>query len=137
MIKYKLKNHKTGKSPVKSPFKKKLKHTIIPDTKPLPLKVGALIFLGINVFGILISNLIALYLFFGAISLVGLVALIESNKYLKYIATKSNRLIDILIFATTIHATLSLGIMITASLTIVGLGYTLVYAPWLRYSNNK
>jgi len=62
----------------------------------------------------------------------GLIVLIENNRYLKFIAVKSNNFIDILIFGATIAATASLGITITASLTFCGLGYTLMYSPFLR-----
>ena len=81
--------------------------------------------------------MIAVYVFFGIISLIGLIAIIESNKYLKFIAKKSNKLIDVIIFSGTLYATASLGITITAALTIVGLGFTLVYAPWLRLQNRE
>lgn len=107
----------------------------IPEVKPLSLKAGAFIFGGISATGILIGAAIGTYVFFGAITLAGLIAIVESNKYFRYIITKSNKLLDVLIFALTIYATISLGITMTASLTFAGLGYTLVYVPWLRLRN--
>jgi hypothetical protein len=104
----------------------------IPEVKPLSLKAGAFIFGGLSITGILIGTTIGTYVFFGAITLAGLIAIVESNKYFRYIITKSNRLLDVLIFTLTIYATVSLGITMTASLTFAGLGYTLVYAPWIR-----
>jgi len=119
-------------------FKLKRKPFIrIPDVNPLSHRMGLIIFLGLVIIGILIGTAISTYVFFGAITLAGLIAIIESNKYLKYVATKSNKLLDIIIFLATLYATLSLGVTITASLTFAGLGYTLVYAPWLRLRNGK
>ena len=108
----------------------------IPEVKPLPLTTGALLFGGISILGMAIGATIGTYVFFGAITLAGLIAISESNKYVRYIITKSNKLVDLIIFGLTMYATVLLGVTITASLTFAGLGYTLVYAPWLR-SRNK
>lgn len=123
-----------GKKLIKS-LKEKSLFNEIPEVKPLSLKAGALIFGGITLLGMALSITIGTFVFFGAITLAGLIAIIESNKYFKYFVVKSNRLLDLLIFAFTINATVSLGVMMTASLTFAGLGYTLVYAPWLRLNN--
>lgn len=107
----------------------------IPEVKPLSLTTGVFIFGGIAAVGLGMGAVIGTYFFFGAITLAGLIALIESNKYLKYIAIKSNKILDLTIFGLTIYSTVSLGIMMTASLTVAGLGYTLLYAPYLRSKN--
>ena len=104
----------------------------IPDVKPLPFSVGALIFIGLSLIGLLVSATIATYVFFGSITLAGLIAISESNKYVRFAIVKSNRLLDLAIFILTLFATVSLGITMTASLTFAGLGYTLIYAPYLR-----
>ena len=132
MIVYKLKELQNKKQSKSIKYKRKRLLDQVPNVKPLPVSVGAFIFTGIAIMGIAIGTIIATYVFFGAITLAGFIALIESNKYLKYLITKSNRLLDVLIFGATLYATASLGITITASLTVAGLGYTLVYAPWLR-----
>lgn len=118
--------------------RKKSKRSLkaIPEVKPLSLKAGAFIFGALSATGILIGTTIGTYVFFGGITLAGLIAIVESNKYFRYIIAKSNKLLDVVIFALTIYATISLGITMTASLTYAGLGYTLVYAPWIR-SRNK
>jgi len=119
---------------MKFKFKNKPFHRI-PNANPISQKLGLIIFLGLVIIGVLIGATIATYVYFGTITLAGLIALIESNKYLKYVASKSNKLLDVIIFTVTLYATISLGISITASLTFAGLGYTLVYAPWLRKRN--
>ena len=101
-------------------------------SKPLSFKTGAFLYAGFIITGLLIGSVIATYIFFGLIILSGLIALVECNSVLKYIVRKTNKLCDLLIFALSLYATVSLGITLTASLTFAGLGYTLVYAPWLR-----
>ncbi len=108
----------------------------IPEVKPLPLATGALIFGGVSILGMAIGATIGTYVFFGAITLAGLIAISESNKYVRYIISKSNKLVDLIIFGLTMYATVALGVTMAASLTVAGLGYTLIYAPWLR-SRNK
>lgn len=126
----KIKKHKTPpKEKRKSLFDK------IPEVKPLPLVAGAFLFGVLSVLGIAIGATIGTYVFFGTITLAGLIAIAESNKYVRFIIVKSNRFLDIIIFGLTIYSTISLGITLTASLTFAGLGYTLVYAPYLRSKN--
>ena len=69
---------------------------------------------------------------YGLITLVGLIALIETVPLLKWIVKKFTSFIDVMIFVLTIFATAKLGYNITASLVIAGVGYTLVYAPYVR-----
>ena len=123
-------NGKKHKKPPKE--RKKSLFNRIPEVKPLSLMTGVFIFGGLTVVGLAIGAVIGTYVFFGAITLAGLIAIAESNKYIRYLIVKSNRLLDVIIFALTIYATISLGITMTASLTFAGLGYTLVYAPYLR-----
>ncbi len=114
----------------KSMFKK------VPKVKPISFTNGASIFMGLSFIGMLISDAIATYVFFGIITLAGLIAIAESNDYIRHFIVKSNSLVDISIFILTIYSTLTLGVTITASLTFAGLGYSLVYAPWLRSRSN-
>ena len=104
----------------------------VQKSKPISFTKGALIYLALSSIGMLVSSTIATYVFFGSITLAGLIAIAESNRYVKYAIVKSNRLIDLAIFGLTIFATIFLGVTLTASLTFAGLGYTLIYAPYLR-----
>ena len=134
LFKDELKEILQSKPPLNKIPKRRFKMSFIkaPEVKPISLSKGALIYLGLSCIGMLISSSIATYVFFGAITLTGLIAISESNKYIKYIITKGNRLFDLAIFGLTIFATVSLGVTLTASLTFAGLGYTLIYAPYLR-----
>lgn len=91
------------------------------------------------IIGVFIGGAIATYLFFGVVTLIGFIALIESVRPLKWLVERTASFIDVMIFIVTIVATIKLGVTITASLTIAGLGFTLVYAPLLRsrYNNSK
>ncbi len=109
----------------------------VPEMKPMPLAVGAAIFGGLTILGLGIGAAIGTYLFVGIVTLAGLVAIAETNKYVKYIIIKGNKTLDVIIFAGSIIATAQLGVTLAASLTVAGLGYTLIYAPWLRQRASK
>ena len=93
---------------------------------------GAIAFSGIAIVGASIGATIGTYIFFGTTILVGGIAVIESQPWLKKCAKGSNQFIDIVILGASIYATATLGVTVAASLTFAGLGYTLVYAPYLR-----
>lgn len=93
---------------------------------------GLIIFIVLIIMAFAIGSYILTATFFGVLSLVGLIVLIESIPPLKWLVSRSSRVIDIIIFMFTIFATMSYGLNIAASLTVAGLGYTLVYAPHLR-----
>ena len=105
------------------------------NVKPISKRRGIYIYILLTLGGVSIGTVVATYVFFGVITLLGLIVLIESNRYVKFCIYKSNYIIDLMIFIFTIYATISLGITITASLTYAGLGYTLVYAPLIRSQN--
>lgn len=107
----------------------------IPEVKSLPLTAGVLIFTTLTMLGIVLSATIGTYVFFGVITLGGLIAIAETNKYVRYLIKRSNKFLDLLIFGLSIYAIASLGITIAASLTFAGLGFTLVYAPYIRSKN--
>jgi hypothetical protein len=104
----------------------------IPEVKPIPLWISTTIFGALAFVGLSFGLTLATYTFFGLATLIGLVSLAESNKYVRWLITKSSRTVDLLIFGATIYATAALGITVVASLTFAGIGYSLVYAPWLR-----
>jgi hypothetical protein len=108
----------------------------LPVIKPMSLTTGALIFGGVLVTGgLLFSAAIGSQVIMGTLMLGGLIALVEQNAHLKWLITKSNRFIDIVIFTGSIYATVTLGVTIAGALCVMGIGYTLVYAPYLRRNN--
>lgn len=93
---------------------------------------GLLIFMVIIALAFQVGSYILAATFFGLISLVGLIILIESIPPLKWILSRTTKIFDMMLFLFTILATISYGLNIAASLTVAGVGYTLVYAPYLR-----
>jgi hypothetical protein len=93
---------------------------------------GAIVFIIIIIMAFMVGSYILSATFFGLISLVGLIVLIESIPPLKWVMERTSKVVDIVIFIFTIMATVSYGLNIAASLTVAGVGYTLVYAPYLK-----
>lgn len=95
------------------------------------------IFIVLGLLVMAIGGQLAVYFLFGVITLIGFIALVESIPPLKWIVVRTSSVLDIIIFIVTIMATASLGVTIMASLTIAGLGFTLLYAPYLRANHKK
>jgi hypothetical protein len=93
---------------------------------------GLVVFLLVLVFGFMLGSYILTACFFGALMLLGLIVLIESIQPVKWLFSRSSKVLDAMIFVFTIIATMSYGLTISASLTVAGLGYTLFYGPYLR-----
>lgn len=92
----------------------------------------AFAFAGIMGLGMIIGGHLAAHIFFGIITLVGLIALAENIPFIKWFIYATNNVIDVLIFILAALATVKLGVTITAALTVAGIGYTMVYAPYIR-----
>ena len=97
-----------------------------------PSVVKGLIFAGIVILAFIIGDFIMKAAFFGCVMLAGLVVMLSSMPKLQKVMARMTGVLDVAIFLFTIIATAQFGLNITAALTIAGLGYTLVYAPWLR-----
>jgi len=91
------------------------------------------IFGGISVIGLFfVGKAIATYTYFGLLTLAGFIAITESIKPIKRIVIKRRNMIDIIIYGGATYAVVTAGVTIAATLTIAGLGYTMVYKPYLR-----
>jgi energy-coupling factor transporter transmembrane protein EcfT len=95
-------------------------------------RTGLLIFILIVVLAFVLGSYMLMASFFGVITLIGLIALVESIKPLKWLLSRSTKVFDVIIFVCSILATMNYGLNIAASLTVAGLGYTLYYGPKLR-----
>jgi hypothetical protein len=109
----------------------------VPEVKPLPLVVGATAFTLVAAVGLAIGATIATYVFFGIASLLGFIAIAESNKWLRWAIVKSRMWVDLLIFALTMYFTFTVGVTLAAAWTIMGLGITCVYNPYVRDRERK
>lgn len=99
--------------------------------------IQVLSFAFICMVGIGIGGHLAGHIFFGVITLVGLIALVENIPFIKWFVYRTNNIIDVLLFVLAGIATVKLGVTITAALTVAGLGYTMIYAPYVRKQLNK
>ena len=120
-------------------FRTKSKARVEPTVplNTLSAPVGLAIFSGIALVGVSIGATIGTYVFFGTATLVGLIVVVESQPILKKLAVKSNKVVDLMILGGSIYAMGVLGPTVAATITFAGLGYTLVYAPWLRSGIQK
>ena len=85
-------------------------------------------FMGICMFVPVVSA----YVLSGVMTLLGLVFLIENSNTLKAIAYHCNKLLDIAIFAFGVYCKLHLGVTIGMAMVFAGLGYSMVYGPYVR-----
>lgn len=95
-------------------------------------KQGLVLFIVIMVAAFIVGGFIQVAAFFGAITLLGLVVVVESIAPLKWMLQRTSKVVDVIILGATIIATANLGLNITAALTVAGIGYTLIYAPYIR-----
>lgn len=93
---------------------------------------GAIAFVVLVMLAFQVGSYILTATFFGLLSLIGLIVLVESIRPLRWILSRTSKIFDAMLFIFTILATVGYGLNIAASLTVAGLGYTLVYGPWLR-----
>ena len=102
------------------------------------MKTGQVaVFVLICAIGIGIGGHLAGHIFFGVITLIGLIALTENIPLIKWFVYKTNNIIDVALFVLAGIATVKLGVTITAALTVAGLGYTMIYAPYVREQISK
>ena len=73
----------------------------------------------------------------GALLLGGLIVVVEGIRPLKWIVVRSTQFIDLLLFGFGCVALLKAGPTIAMVLAIAGLGFSLVYAPIIRYHHFK
>ena len=84
--------------------------------------IGALV-IGGNIIG---------YAFTGAITLLSFVFLCESVPGLKWLVAKTSHLLDIIFFAFALYSKVHFGVSIAMALLFATIGYTLLYAPYVR-----
>ena len=91
-----------------------------------------IIFAGTMVLGMVLGGQLAGHIFFGLILLGGLIALVENISVIKWLVYKGNNIIDIVVWGLSALAIVTVGVTIAAALAVASLGYTMVYAPYVR-----
>jgi len=77
------------------------------------------------------SAVLAVYVISGMLLFIGLVALCESIRPLKWLLSKSGNVLDIIIFGFSIYAMSSMGVTVAIGLGVAGLLYSVYYKPYL------
>lgn len=94
-------------------------------------KQNVLIFILILVVAIFIGGLVITYVFGGVITLIAFICLVESSPGLRRFITSIALLFDIFLFCLGCYATVNFGITVSMTLLFAGIGYTLIYRPYL------
>lgn len=100
-------------------------------------RINIVIYVAMLVFAMVIGGNIIGYAFTGFITLLSFVFLCESIPPLKWFVAKTNSLVDIALFGFAVYAKVSLGVTIGMALLFTGVGYTLLYAPYVRETYGK
>lgn len=100
-------------------------------------RINLVIYAGMLVFAMFIGGNIIGYAFTGLVTLLSFIFLCESIPALKWFVAKTNALVDIAIFCFAVYAKVSLGVTIGMALLFTGVGYTLLYAPYVRETYGK
>lgn len=90
------------------------------------------IYCGIFLVAIIIGGNIISYAFTGLITFLSFIFLCESVPGFKWIISKTSHLIDVGLFCFAVYSKVHFGVSIAMALTFATLGYTLVYAPYVR-----
>lgn len=100
-------------------------------------RINLVIYAGMLVFAMFIGGNIIGYAFTGLVTLLSFIFLCESIPALKWFVAKTNALCDIAIFCFAVYAKVALGVTIGMALLFTGVGYTLLYAPYVRETYGK
>ena len=96
------------------------------------MKKQTVIFGIVMIIGMVIGGHLAGHIFFGLILLGGLIALVENIPFIKWLVYKGNNIMDVILWILSALAIVTLGVSIAAALGVASLGYTMVYAPYVR-----
>lgn len=90
--------------------------------------------IAIAVFAIVlwIGGNILTYFFSGLLIFGSFVVMVQNIGWLKSFVYRTNRLMDIAIFAFALYSKVHFGVTIAMSITIAGLLYSFIYVPYLR-----
>lgn len=96
-----------------------------------------LIYGGMLFIALLIGGNVIGYAFTGFITLLSFIFLCESVPALKWLVAKTTQLFDIALFAFAVYSKVHFGVSIAMALLFATVGFTLVYAPYVRHTYGK
>ena len=91
-----------------------------------------LIYVGMLFIALLIGGNVIGYAFTGAITLLSFIFLCESVPALKWMVAKTTQIWDIVLFAFAVYSKVHFGVSIAMALLFATVGFTLIYAPYVR-----
>jgi hypothetical protein len=100
-------------------------------------RINLVIYTGMFLFALVIGGNIIGYAFTGAVTLLSFVFLCESVPGLKWMVAKTSHLLDIIFFAFAVYSKIHFGVSIAMALLFATVGYTLLYAPYVRETYGK
>lgn len=100
-------------------------------------RVNLYIYVGIFIMALFIGGNIIGYAFTGLITLASFVFLCESVPGLKWFVAKTSHIVDIMLFCFAVYSKVHFGVSIAMALLFATIGYTLLYAPYVRETYGK
>lgn len=77
------------------------------------------------------------YAFAGLITLGSFILLIEASSTLKWIVAKCGFLMEFIIFCVGLYAKFHFGVTISFAFLFAGIGYSMLYAPYIKETYGK
>lgn len=100
-------------------------------------RINLVIYAGMLIFALIIGGNIIGYAFTGAVTLLSFVFLCESVPGLKWVVAKTSHMLDIIFFVFAVYSKIHFGVSIAMALLFATVGYTLLYAPYVRETYGK
>ena len=100
-------------------------------------RMNIVIYAAMLVFAMIIGGNIIGYAFSGLVTLLSFVFLVESIPALKWLVAKTSYLIDIILFAFAVYAKVHFSVTLAMALMFGTIGFTLLYAPYVRETYGK
>ena len=73
----------------------------------------------------------------GTLLFAGFVAVSETNKYVKWLVERGDKIVDLILFATGVVLIMKSGVVIAGAFSVFGFLYTTQYAPRVRRQYRK
>jgi hypothetical protein len=100
-------------------------------------RINIVIYVCMLLGAVIIGGNVVGYAFSGLITLLSFVFLVESISTLKWLVAKCSYLIDVLLFCFAVYAKVHFSVTLAMALMFGTIGFTLLYAPYVRDTYGK
>lgn len=90
-----------------------------------------ILFIVMMIFAFWLGGQFVTYLLGGVVTLLSFIFMIETIPWLKRVMRLLGNVVDILLFAFAIYASVAMSVTVAMTFAVVGLGYTMAYKPYL------